>query len=332
MENFECKTLTTQRSLKYTYYVSPTSSSAQQAPALVFLHGFPDSAHLWSEVISELGDIPNQIVVPDCLGYAGTDKPEDTAMYEYKDQARDIMDILDKEEVKNGIVIGHDWGSALAQRVYLHHRERFCGVALLNTAYIVPSDQPFDLAAVNAFTSQIFGYPLYAYWDLFISPDASGIIDKNLDKMWEVLHGEPDDWMKQMFCVPDAMRKFLTNKDTIPLKSYAKLPGWKDRFMKQYERDGFASTLHMYKAAASNVHLRSEQAIPKDKTSIDVPLLFIACTKDFVCVPSLMQPAKDLGLVPKLKEVIVDCAHWSPMEKPDEVGEHLLDFIQNISS
>lgn len=332
MENFQRKQLITQRSLKYTYYVSTSSESTDQFPALLFLHGFPDSAHLWAGVIDELGNLPNKIIVPDCLGYAGTDKPTDTNLYAYKDQAEDIADILINENAKNTIVIGHDWGSALAQRTYLHKRNLFSGVVPVNIGYLVPSDQPFDLAAFNSYTESVIGYPQFSYWDFFISLDGVDIIENNLERMWQALHGDEEDWMKKIFCVPNAMRDFLLGTEQVPLKDYAKQPINKDRFMDQFRPGEFASALQAYKAAAGNVQHESDATISRNELDIRVPLLFIVCTKDDVCTPGLMEPAKQHGLVPYLKEVTIECGHWSPLEKPDEIAKHVKDFLGGLSS
>lgn len=330
MENFQQKQLITQRDLKYTYYVSTSSESTDQSPALLFLHGFPDSAHLWVGVINELGNLPNKIIVPDCLGYAGTDKPTDTNLYAYKDQAEDIADILINENAKNTIIIGHDWGSAIAQRTYLHKRHLFSGVVLVNIGYLVPSNQPFDLAAFNSFTEKIIGYPQFSYWDFFISPDTADIVENNLERMWQALHGDEEDWMKKIFCVPNAMRNFLLGTEQVPLKDYAKQPTYKDRFIDQFKPGDFASSLQAYKAVAWNIQYKSDATISRSELDIKVPLLFISCTKDAVCTPGLMGPAKQQGLVPYLKEVTIEAGHWSPMEKPEEIAKHIRDFLGDM--
>jgi soluble epoxide hydrolase/lipid-phosphate phosphatase len=327
MEKFERKQLVTQRGLKYTYYVTPSSEPRDQSPALLFLHGFPDSAHLWVGVIDRLGELPNKIIIPDCLGYAGTDKPTDTNLYAYKEQAEDIADILSDEDAKNTIIIGHDWGSALAQRTYLHKRHLFSGMVLVNIGYMVPSNEPFDLAAFNSDTENTAGYPQFAYWDFMVAPDAVDIVENNLERMWQALHGDVEDWMRKIFCVPDAMRNFLLGAEQVPLKDYAKRPEWKDRFMHQFRPGEFASSLQSYKAAAWNIQYASDATISKEELEIQVPLLFICCAKDAVCKPELMDAAKQQGLVPYLKEVTIEAAHWSPMEKPDEIAQHIKDFL-----
>jgi len=327
MDGLQQKTLTTKRSLKYTYYVTPSGQSTRQCPALFFIHGFPDSARLWIDVVAKLGNPPNKIIVPDCLGYAGTDKPADVEQYAYKGQAEDLHEVLAAENAECTIIIGHDWGSAIAQRTYLHKRELFCGVILVNVAYLLPSDEPFDLGTVNDMTEKIWGYPQFSYWELFTAPDGAEIIDQNLERMWQVLHGDVDDWMKKMFCARGAMRGFLLGSEEVPLKAYAREPRWKEAFMKQFEGDGINGALQMYISTASNVQFNSDLKIPRDQLAIEVPILFIICTGDAVCRRELMNPAKERGLVPDLKEVVVESAHWSPMEKPDEIAAHIKDFL-----
>ncbi|KAL3469933.1 Alpha/Beta hydrolase protein [Aspergillus californicus] len=330
MDDFQRKELVTRRSLKYAYYVSPDTSTAQQH-TLLFLHGFPDSAHLWAAIVANLHELPYKIIIPDCLGYGGTDKPPNTELFAYKDQAEDLYEILGTEDATSTIIIGHDWGSTLAQRTYLHKRELFSGVVLLNAAYVPPSAKPFDLAAVNTLTEELFGYPQFAYWNFFLAPDAAGVIESHLERMWQVLHGDVDGLMKKLFCVPDAMRNFLLGSEELPLKGYAieSQARWKERFMDQFKEDGFHSALQMYRAITLGVQDQSDLAI-SEGIAIDVPLLFVICTQDAVCMREMMNPAKEQGLVPHLKEVVVDAAHWSPMEKPDEIARHIKDFLIDI--
>ena len=49
------------------------------------------------------------LLVPDMLGYGGTDKPQDPTSYKQSDMATDLIDILNAETVDKVIAIGHDW-------------------------------------------------------------------------------------------------------------------------------------------------------------------------------------------------------------------------------
>src|SRR6201999_911396 len=68
MDRLERKTLKTSRSLDYTYYASSTTTGSKDHPTLLFCHGFPDSAFLWNDVLTNLGDVPYKIIAPDMLG------------------------------------------------------------------------------------------------------------------------------------------------------------------------------------------------------------------------------------------------------------------------
>lgn len=110
------KTLTVSRSLTYTYYASPSHPSK---PSLFLCHGWPDSAHLWSDLINNYLLPKNYgIIALDCLGYGETSKPTDPQLYSWRDLTADAIEILDAEHLPSVIALGHDWGSTLCQHLY----------------------------------------------------------------------------------------------------------------------------------------------------------------------------------------------------------------------
>lgn len=127
------------------------------------------------------------------------------------------------------------------------------------------------------------------------------------------------------------MRKFLLGNEEVPLKSYAKDDERKNQFLRQFRADGFDSALQMYRATATNVQAVPDSELVQGDLSVGVPILFFSCTEDAVCVSDMMAPAKQQGLVPKLQEVVLECGHWSPMEKPDEIAAHIKGFVSSIS-
>ena len=62
------------------------------------------------------------------------------------------------------IAIGHDWGSAVAARLYNYYPDRVAGLVCLNVVYLPPSAEKFDLDAANEISKAVFGYPQYYYW------------------------------------------------------------------------------------------------------------------------------------------------------------------------
>lgn len=97
---------TTSRGYNYHYYrVLPKDNNIN----LVFIHGFPSTSHDWRLIVPYFQAKGCGVIVPDMLGYRGTDKPTDFKEYQYSLLTRDVVDIMDEEGVERAVAIGHDW-------------------------------------------------------------------------------------------------------------------------------------------------------------------------------------------------------------------------------
>lgn len=83
-------------------------------PAVILLHGFPDSRRLWRHQVDALAAAGYRCIVPDLRGYGTSDKPADVADYSIGILAGDVAAVLDAAGVERAHVVGHDWGAALA--------------------------------------------------------------------------------------------------------------------------------------------------------------------------------------------------------------------------
>ncbi|KAI0895493.1 alpha/beta-hydrolase [Annulohypoxylon nitens] len=323
MDSFQRKEITTARGFTYSYYVSKGNSAG---PTLLLSHGFPDNAHLWEGVAKRLTQY--NLIIPDFLGYSGTSKPTDVAAYTYGGLTADVVDILDAEHVEKVISIGHDFGSLIAQRLYVFHPERVQGLVILNVGYVLPPPNPTTLEEVNAKFDQVLGYPAFAYQEFFVSEDAPALLRANMDRFYHVIHGKPRDWMKQIWCGRGEMRKWITDQDrNVELRGYAQDPAFRKRFMDRFERDGFEAPLCYYKALHSTAEFNTTKDLDKDRFKVRVPVFYIGCTQDAVCRPEMSTPAKDGGFLPDWEEATIDSAHWVPFEKPAEVAELITSFV-----
>lgn len=156
MDSLEKKTFEVSRGFTYTYCTSPARDAL---PTIMMFHGWPDTAELWEGVIIDyLKPAGYGVVAVDCLGYAGTSKPTDYKAYNHQHMSKDAMDILDHEKLDKIVSLGHDWGCALAQRLYNYHADRVIGLVMINVSLMEPTPEPFDLDKTIALTKQIFGY------------------------------------------------------------------------------------------------------------------------------------------------------------------------------
>ncbi|KAK4965272.1 hypothetical protein LTR28_003466 [Elasticomyces elasticus] len=362
MESLTSKTLVTKPyDLTYGYYLSPNfhqliqdaTSNKKSPPVLMLIHGFPDCAEMWAGALPYLLTLGYPLILPDLLGFGASSKPTEPKLYNYRQQADSLAQILDREGVAKEasvIPIGHDWGSATAQRFYLYHRERCVGLTLLSLAYQIPSPEPFDLKKVNAATEKRFGYPQWEYWNFFTAPDAPEQMKNNLARFWEVNNGyrpSPDPkenghdvWMREMFCTPGTMGEYITGtgryKDvTIPLRYYPKGEEVRGRFLERLGKDGLEGPVNYYYTLRDNTMLEEERALcpetsedGKDRRKIEVPVLYIGQTGDWVCRVDLMGDAVQKGLVSDLEEKVVQGGHWILYEKPDEIASIIGEWVQ----
>ncbi|HEX3004864.1 MAG TPA: alpha/beta fold hydrolase [Angustibacter sp.] len=98
-------------------------------PTVLLLHGFPQNATLWDSVLPGLRDAGLRCVTVDQRGYAPL--PQPTAVDAYRldqlvDDALAVLDAVVGEEP--ALVVGHDWGAAVAWALAAYHPQRVRGL------------------------------------------------------------------------------------------------------------------------------------------------------------------------------------------------------------
>jgi len=132
--------------------------TAGSGPALVLLHGYPQSGIMWRKLAPDLAR-HYSVVVPDLRGYGDSEKARDG--YDKKTMARDIHELMVALGHQHYSVVGHDRGARVAHRLALDHAASVRRLCLLD---IVPTHTLFrdtgrDLAAA------------YWHWFFFQVPD-----------------------------------------------------------------------------------------------------------------------------------------------------------------
>lgn len=85
-----------------------------QGPLVVMIHGFPDYWATWKPLMAELSKAGYRTVALDTRGYNLSDKPQGEAAYAMPNLIGDVASVISAEGQKNAIVVGHDWGAAIA--------------------------------------------------------------------------------------------------------------------------------------------------------------------------------------------------------------------------
>ena len=82
-------------------------------PRLLMLHGFPEYGGAWDSVARHLAD-RFHCIAPDQRGYGASYAPDEVEAYAMDALVGDMAALIGPEPV---IVMGHDWGSAVAYGV-----------------------------------------------------------------------------------------------------------------------------------------------------------------------------------------------------------------------
>jgi len=115
---------------------------------IVFLHGNPTSSHLWRNVIPHVAGHA-RVLAPDLIGMGASGKPD--IPYRFADHARYLDAWFDALDLRDVVLVGHDWGGALAMDWAARHPDRVRAVALVETFLRPMTWAEYPAAAVDLF-------------------------------------------------------------------------------------------------------------------------------------------------------------------------------------
>lgn len=311
--------------LKYTYY---TSQSRDNLPTLLLLHGCPDTASLWADLAAtHLVPAGYGVIAPDLIGYGNTDKPAPLKPYSLAAICSQLLLILDQERLDKVIVVGHDFGAALASKMCSYHPERLMGLITLGTAFIPPSPYPFDFQQIKAMQEQYQGYCSIWYFPLFTSENGASTIDAHLERMFMLLHGGGQR-MKDVLCVQRGIEQWLAGTDDVEVLPYAQESGFRESWISRLKKDGWSGPLNWYKATTANLTLDEDKAaLAAGRHVVRVPYLFLGATQDPLAPVDAVQGLQAQGLLENMTVKEVEAGHWCMLEKPQEVGDAIVTWL-----
>ncbi|MEO8561422.1 MAG: alpha/beta hydrolase [bacterium] len=110
------------------YYAAGTRGVGEP---VVFLHGFPASGHLWTDVIP-LMPAGHRLVVVDLLGYGRSDPPNGRPLT-LRAHADRVVALLDALGIDRACIVGHDLGGGVAQSMAIHAPSRVSRLGLIDS-------------------------------------------------------------------------------------------------------------------------------------------------------------------------------------------------------
>ena len=109
---------------------------------VLLLHGFPDYWYLWRYQIPALSE-SYRVVAPDLRGYNKSSKPEGVDNYSTSLLVEDVSQLITALGESKAIVVGHDWGGAVAWNLAMLAPEKVSKLVIINCPHPVPLLEAF---------------------------------------------------------------------------------------------------------------------------------------------------------------------------------------------
>lgn len=113
-----------------------------EGPAVVLLHGFPDTSSMWEPQIELLSQAGWRAIAPDLRGRGDTDIPQQIEDYEIPNIVGDVTAIMDALGVERAHVVGHDWGAVIAWALAAYAPQRVDRLVVMAVGHPDASGDP----------------------------------------------------------------------------------------------------------------------------------------------------------------------------------------------
>jgi pimeloyl-ACP methyl ester carboxylesterase len=118
------------------YAFDAISAGPEGGQLVLFLHGFPQFADAWLEIMPPISNAGFHAVAVDQRGYSPGARPSEIADYAVDLLTSDVLAFADAVGAKQFHLVAHDWGGVLAWQIAAQHPHRLLTLTVLSTAHI----------------------------------------------------------------------------------------------------------------------------------------------------------------------------------------------------
>ena len=266
-------------------------------PAIILLHGFPESHRTWRHQIPELAK-DHFVLAPDQRGFARSSKPTDVSDYTPDKMVGDLIALADHFGISTFTLVGHDWGGAIAWMAALARPDRIARLIIVNAPH------PF------VFQRSLFDDLAQREASQYITAFRNPALERHIESI-----GLPAFFDGS----------FLRHTD------FEKVAGEKAAYLDEWSQPGaMTAMLNWYRA--SRIVVPGMDETPERPAFLSAPFppvtqptLVIWGMDDKALLPSQLDGLD--ALVPDLTLVKVAAGHFVPWEAPEAVTEAIRDWL-----
>ncbi len=278
------------------------AAGSRGAPLLVMLHGFPEAAFVWDEVMTRLAD-RFRCVAPNLRGYGGSSAPAAVEAYRPKHLVQDIVALIAQLGGQARAVVAHDWGGAIAWNLAAQQRDALQRLVIVNSPHPATFLRELQHSPAQQAAS--------AYMNFLVRPDAEALLSENdFARLW----------------------RLFTNMGAVDAQHPG--GGWlTDEVRAQYRAvwsQGLQGALNYYRASPLRPPAGADDpvmalSLPAEAVTVRLPTRVLWGEADLALLPTLLDglaayvPDMDLVRLP-------GASHWVIHEQPAWVAEHIASW------
>lgn len=260
-------------------------------PLMLMLHGFPEFWYSWRHQIPEFAR-EYKVVALDLRGYNESEKPKDLSAYRMVELVRDVKGVIEGLGYQKCVLVGHDWGGAIAWSFAYNYPEMLEKLIILNLPH--PAKFASGLFTFDQLikSSYIFFFQLPFFPELILQADDYQAISSTLTGM--------------------AVDKSIF--------SHGDLEAYKDAASK---RGALTAMLNYYRNAFKGFLNAPQQ----QWGLLEVPTLMIWGENDTALKIELTYGTEEYVRDFQIR-YIPNCSHWVQQERPDLVNQYIWEFLR----
>jgi epoxide hydrolase 4 len=275
------------------------------APLVVWLHGFPEAAFVWDEVMERLAG-RFRCAAPNLRGYAGSSAPLEVAAYRARHLVEDITSLIAvlRPGQSAAAVVAHDWGGAVAWNVGALAPQTLDRLVIINS--------PPPAAFLRGLQHDAAQQAASAYMTFLCRPDAAKLLaEDDFARLWP----------------------FFTRMGAADPSHPG--GGWLTEAVRQQYREvwrqGLDGALNYYRASPLKPPTPEDSTVldiqlPAAMTTVRVPTLVIWGTGDTALPERLLD-----GLEAQVADLRIvrlpGATHWVIHEQPARIASEIDAFL-----
>ncbi|MVN23160.1 alpha/beta fold hydrolase [Mucilaginibacter arboris] len=117
-------------------YLHAAVAGPPKGKVILFLHGFPEFSLGWKKQLLFFAEKGYYAIAPDQRGYNFSSKPKGVKAYRIENLVADVVELIQQLSTQKVILVGHDWGGAVAWEVAGRYPELIEKLIILNMPHL----------------------------------------------------------------------------------------------------------------------------------------------------------------------------------------------------